>query len=117
MRKITELGKEGEERVARYLEQEGFTILAMNYTQRTGEVDIIASKSDLIVFVEVKLRTKLYFDLSDVITPSKQKKIVSAAKVYLADPAFEEKTGRFDVALIDCTTGMLTYLANAFQDQ
>ena len=92
MHNLTRLGKEGEERVAHYLERYGFTILAKNYAQRTGEIDIIASKDDLIVFVEVKLRTKAHFDLSDVITYSKQKKIIGVAKYYLARNEHETKS-------------------------
>ena len=45
------LGKEGEETVARKLAQEGFTILARNYRKQDGEIDLIASKKDLLVFV------------------------------------------------------------------
>ncbi len=113
---LRQRGTEGEERVAQYLERHGFTVLAKNYTLWTGEIDIIASKQDLIVFVEVKLRTKTYFDLSDVITYSKQRKIIGVAKWYLAAHNHETKTGRFDVALIDKATGRLTYLADAFRD-
>lgn len=117
MHELTQLGKEGEERVAQYLEGHGFSILAKNYTRATGEIDIIATKKELIVFVEVKLRTKSFFDLSDVITHSKQKKIIGVAKYYLANNnEHEAKSGRFDVALIDKATGQLTYLADAFRE-
>ena len=38
------LGQKGEQLVAHYLEQQGFTICAVNYKHRCGEIDIIAEK-------------------------------------------------------------------------
>lgn len=115
----TLLGKAGEERVAQYLEKHGFSILEKNYAQRTGEIDLIACKGELLVFVEVKMRTETSFDLCEVITYSKQKKIISVAKNYLArhDQDHTTKSCRFDVALIDNATNRLTYLPDAFRDQ
>ena len=52
-----EIGRKGEELACTFLESNGFEILYRNYRyQRVGEIDIIAQKSDLIVFVEVKSR-------------------------------------------------------------
>lgn len=77
------LGKEAEEKVAHTLIKDGFTILERNYRKKYGEIDLIASKPALMVFVEVKMRQHNYFDLSDVITPSKQRKIIAVAKEYI----------------------------------
>ena len=51
-----ELGNFGENVVAYYLEKKGYKILARNFTVKGGEIDIIASKDDIIAFVEVKTR-------------------------------------------------------------
>ncbi|MCX7996791.1 MAG: YraN family protein [Patescibacteria group bacterium] len=40
-----------------YLQKKGFVILHRNYTMRWGEIDIIARKGEVLVFVEVKPRT------------------------------------------------------------
>lgn len=110
------VGVEGEERIAQHLEKYGFSILERNFTVRSGEVDIIACKDELLVFVEVKTRSQAHFNTSEVITRSKQKKIILAAKTYLMRQNFTHKVCRFDVALIDNCSSKITYLPNAFYE-
>ena len=81
----SQLGREAEEKVAHNLIKDGFTNLSGITAKRHGEIDLIASKPVLLVFVEVKMRQHNYFDLSDVITPSKQRKIIAVAKEYIGD--------------------------------
>lgn len=112
------LGKEAEEKVADHLRQQGFKIVEHNYRKRRGEIDLIATKASLMVFVEVKMRQHAYFDLSDVITPSKQRKIISVAKEYIAIKGIENQSYRFDVALLQGTPQGLDvqYISNAFNE-
>ena len=70
------LGKKGENLVIEYLKQQGFTILAQNYRQTYGEIDIVAQKQELVAFIEVKLRTNHYYTIADLIPIGKQKKII-----------------------------------------
>lgn len=102
--------------VARYLEEQKFTIRACNYRQRWGEIDLIAVKDELLAFVEVKLRQNHYFNLSEVISKSKQCKIVKTARFYIAHHALYCMVYRFDVALIEQEEHdyQLTYIPNAF---
>lgn len=110
------IGVEGETRIAQHLEKNGFSILKRNFTVRAGEVDIIACKDELLVFVEVKTRSHIYFNTSEVITRSKQKKIVLAAKTFLTRQNFNDKVYRFDVALVDNNSAKITYITNAFYE-
>jgi putative endonuclease len=48
------LGRAGEEAAIRYLEEKKYKILVRNYRQRSGEIDIIATRGRLLVFFEVK---------------------------------------------------------------
>ena len=41
----TESGKAGEEHIARWLEKQGYEILARNFHSRYGEIDIIAQRA------------------------------------------------------------------------
>ena len=113
-----ELGKTGEAFVANYLQKEGYTIIAQNYQTRSGEIDVIAMKDDVIAFVEVKLRTKHYFHLSNVIVPSKQRKIIKTAKWFIVKHDCGPKSYRFDVALLEQnkTRYEMTYIPNAFTE-
>lgn len=55
------MGKNGEQLAAGYLTENGYFILKMNYNCRIGEIDIIATKNNVIIFVEVKYRnTDIY---------------------------------------------------------
>jgi len=108
------VGAEGETRIASHLEQHGFSILKRNFTVQSGEIDIIACKKELLVFVEVKTRSHVYFNTSEVITRSKQKKIILAAKAFLAHHNFNDKVYRFDVALVERKSAKITYIPNAF---
>ena len=53
-----ETGRKGEETAARYLVRQGYTILARNYRYRKAEIDLIVRKDKLLVFVEVKTRSR-----------------------------------------------------------
>ncbi len=114
MNKRKKLGQDGENLVSKYLSQKGFAIVAQNYRKRYGEIDLIAQKKDLIVFVEVKRRSKRFFDMCQLITFSKQKKIILVAKEYIARYGHDQKVCRFDVALIE--GDRITYLPNAFTE-
>ena len=117
-----DLGKKGEALVVAHLEQAGFTIAKTNYTSRQGEIDIIAYKHDLIVFVEVKLRQNPQFSLSDLITPAKQRKIIKTALYYINQNQLLHKSDetmyRFDVAFVEGCHNYpqytITYIENAF---
>lgn len=112
------LGDSGEALVAQYLSAQGFTICSCNFRCKTGEIDIIAQNKTARIFVEVKTRQTAYFNLSHVITPSKQKKIIAAALYYNALHATTESlVYRFDVALVIMAphqTAKITYIPNAF---
>jgi putative endonuclease len=112
-----DLGKKGERLVCCYLEKHSFLIKAVNYTQKSGEIDIIAQKGNLLIFVEVKLRSHLYFALSEVITPSKQKKIIQTACHYRSIYSIHEMILRFDVALLSLKEEEyeVTYISDAFR--
>lgn len=113
------LGKQGEQYVARYLESQGFALVAHNYVRKAGEIDIIAQKKDLLVFVEVKTRYgDPLFDMTELIGYSKQKKIITVAKQFLALHNITEVSCRFDVALLvqHSEAFELNYIPDAFQE-
>ncbi len=110
------LGNKGEGIVANFLVKNNFKILTKNYRARYGEIDIIAQKNELVVFVEVKTRKKLYFPISNVVTTSKQRKITKTAKFFILKNNIINKVFRFDVAtvLISVNKSEIKYIRNAF---
>lgn len=110
------LGKKGEALVLKYLQNQGYKILAQNFYSKFGEIDLIAQKNQTISFVEVKLRVNPLFALSDLINLPKQRKIIKTAMLYIAKNRISNFSFRFDVALIENTNYdyKITYLDNAF---
>ena len=112
------LGEKGEKAVGSFLEKKGFKILDFNFSVRDGEIDIIAERENTIAFVEVKTRKINYFHTSNVITKSKQKKIIKAAKKWLLLFPHIDKVHRFDVALVTENSDelLINYIPNAFNE-
>jgi putative endonuclease len=114
-----EFGFAGEQATADLLTKQGFVIKDRNYRKQYGEIDIIAAKPGLLVFVEVKARRTEYFDSTDLITHSKQQKIVRVAKEYIFRNKIDDVICRFDVALVIEKQGQpsICYIPNAFVDE
>ncbi len=113
-------GNNGETLVCSYLEKQGYSIIGRNYSTRLGEVDIIAQQDDLICFVEVKTRAKYHASIGEIITKSKQTKIILTAKQFLAQHNRASYIARFDVAFVignDTGDSTITYLPNAFNEE
>lgn len=118
------LGKAGEDLVAAYYENLGFKILDRNYIQRfgkqMGEIDLVASKQNEIVFVEVKTRASARFGTAfEAVDFSKQRKLVNMAKLYLSvHPDCQAYNPRIDVASVDVDNkeNPVIILTNAIED-
>jgi putative endonuclease len=113
-------GKIGEEFTAKLLAEKGYQIVDTNYHSRFGEIDIIAKDAKYIVFVEVKTREEnSMVNPLEAVTPSKQKKIIKTALLYLQSHKTDLQP-RFDVAgLVTNTNDMsiqsVNYITNAFE--
>ncbi|MBI4654710.1 MAG: YraN family protein [Nitrospirae bacterium] len=95
------LGKEGEELAKKFLNKKGYKIIEQNYKTPIGEIDIIASDRETLVFIEVKTRESLEFGMPfEAVNYTKRNKISKAALLYLK--RFKEKIPacRFDVLSI-----------------
>lgn len=77
-------GAEAEKRVAEYLADAGYKILARNWKTRWCEIDIAAKKDDCVHFVEVKYRSnKAQGGGFDYITAAKLRKMDLAARSWI----------------------------------
>src|SRR5882672_1946443 len=92
-----ELGKEGEEEAVRFLQKKGYAILERNWRHGRGEIDIIASYLEMIIFIEVKTRRNYAFGYpEESVNRHKQNMLLNTAEHYLE----EKKIGsecRFDI--------------------
>ena len=93
-------GISAESRAAALLIAKGFRILARRWKSPAGEIDIVARRRSLLVFVEVKARERLD-DAAWSVTPRQRARIVAAAEAWLAVNADEHiRDIRFDAMLV-----------------
>jgi putative endonuclease len=93
-------GLTAESRAALLLVAKGFRILARRWKSPVGEIDIVARRRGLLVFVEVKARDDLD-DAAWSVTDRQRARIVAAAEAWLArypDPRVRDI--RFDAMLV-----------------
>jgi putative endonuclease len=106
---LKKLGKYGEDFACKFLQNQGWRIIEKNWRAgRFAEIDIVARDPfGIIVFLEVKTRRKSLensgFSLVgfEAVNKRKQQKIVTSAKIYLAQREQEEPSCRFDVLVIE----------------
>ena len=113
-------GDWGEALVAEYLEARGCRIVEREWRCRFGEIDLIAEKDGVLLFVEVKLRTNLQYGAPrEYVTAKKQEKLRSAALLYLSMHGLDA-SARFDVAEVytdvhhSAGKTRIAYIENAF---
>ena len=108
-------GREGEAKAADYLRKKRYDLIGANYRCRFGELDLIAKKGELVIFVEVKLRKNDRFGAAaDAVTAAKREKLRKAALSWLAATDCTAPT-RFDVIEIYTETGRINHIENAFE--
>lgn len=96
-------GKDGEKVAREFLLEKGYEVLEQNYRYKRAEIDLIARKGDVIIFVEVKTRTKKSFELpEDSITLKKQRLMAITASEYLYQKGLDMEI-RFDIISIIMT--------------
>jgi len=120
MDKRRKTGNDGEDAASSYLSGLGHHVLARNWRAGHLELDIITLAQDGIHFVEVKTRRPpMQLSPQDSVTPTKQKRIVAAAKAYLnraKTPAIIAAECHFDIVAvtIENTETRIEYYPNAF---
>src|SRR5712691_1036271 len=93
-------GLSAESRAAMLLIAKGFRILARRWKSPVGEIDIIARRRALLVFVEVKARETLD-DAAWAVSERQRSRIIAAAEAWLArNPDDRIRDIRFDAILV-----------------
>ena len=115
------IGNSGEDLAARYLESQGYEIIARNFHSRYGEIDIIAKNAEYIAYVEVKTRSISAYGLPrEAVTLQKQQKIIKTAYVFEAQHPYDLQP-RFDIIEIytksknEFAPQKLTHIKGAFE--
>ena len=114
--RATDSGAAAETLAAEFLRRHGLRVLERNWRVRGGEIDLICEDRGCMVFVEVRLRGHSGFGgAAASITPAKQRRIVLAARHYLAGKL--ECKCRFDAVLLDgLNEAQIEWIQNAFME-
>lgn len=92
-------GRRGERIAGWWLRLKGWQILARRVKTKAGEVDLIARRTGLVAFVEVKLR-RTAAELDMAIDERRLARVAAAAEVLMAEYALPGDDIRVDVILI-----------------
>ncbi|MCA9040114.1 MAG: YraN family protein [Planctomycetaceae bacterium] len=118
------LGNKGERAAARYLRQQGYKIIARNWSNHLGELDIIAQQKTMdgpvLVFVEVKTRKSTQSGHPhEAVGHHKQSQLTRVGLSYLKTHGLLNHRARFDVISIlwpeDTKKPQIDHIQNAFE--
>jgi putative endonuclease len=94
------LGLSAESRAAAWLVARGYRIISRRFRCAAGEIDIVAGRRQLLVFVEVKARATLD-EAAESVTLRQRGRIAAAAEIWLANnPKVTFQDIRFDAILV-----------------
>jgi len=97
-------GRMGEIISGMFLIRNGYQLLEHSYhAGREGEIDLIATKADEVIFVEVKSFAGETDDIMALerVTPAKQKQIARIAELYLEKHEIDQPECRFDIITVN----------------
>ncbi|MBY9081864.1 YraN family protein [Paenibacillus sp. HN-1] len=113
-------GQAAEEAAVLYLSSRGYTVLERNWRCRTGEIDIIAEKSGVLIFVEVRSRSGsgVLGTPEEAVDPRKREQVRRTAAVYLHLSRKDNRPVAFDAIAVrfypDMSIDSLHHIPDAF---
>ena len=94
------IGDQGEDNAVNFLFANGYEVLERNYRLGRGEIDIIALKDSVMVFIEVKSRKNIIYGYPETfLSEQQQDRIHLAAEEYVLQQAWQGEV-RFDIIAI-----------------
>ena len=95
------MGLRGERVAARFLRRHRYRVLVRNYRCAAGEIDLICTQGDTLVFVEVKTRTSdVAADPQEAFRPPQWRRIERAARHFLMQGSAQHRPCRFDLVTV-----------------
>jgi putative endonuclease len=92
-------GRQGEAEAAMFLAQRGWRIVAQRVKTKAGEIDLVAKRTDLVAFVEVKWRARAA-TLADAIDERRLARVAAAVECVWQTYATAGEDIRIDVILL-----------------
>jgi len=101
-------GNIAEDKAVIFLEEQGYLIAERNFYSRFGEIDIIASKDEVLHFIEVKSGLD-YESAVQNITPTKLSRFIKTCHVYIKKNSY---SGDYMIDAIIITPASIELLEN-----
>lgn len=118
MGRTRSLGLAGEAEAAAYLERRGYHLIARNVRAAGVELDVVAERAGVVVFVEVKTRRSRWLGAPEAaVDARKQARLARGASAWLREHRPRARRARFDVITCEPQQGgwKLTHLESAFE--
>ena len=107
-------GAEAESQAADLLRRDGYAVIEQRFRHRRHDIDLVARRGTVVVFVEVKARSSDRFgSAAQSVTSTKQLALVRAASAWLQRHGRPGDVARFDVITVQ--QGRLSWLQGAFR--
>lgn len=117
MAQHNELGRRGEQEACYYLAERDIHIIERNWRGDGGEVDIIADDYGMIIFVEVKTRSRTDYEApEEAVDARRMYRLSRAAEEYLWRNGLEKNPYRFDIIAVEgeAPPFRIRHIVNAF---
>lgn len=113
--KAERTGRRAECLAAALLTLKGFAILARRVKNPAGEIDLVARRGGLLVFVEVKARRR-FDDAIEAVGPRNRSRVSAAANMYVSRrPQLAECMRRYDIIAV--AGWRLRHIPDAWRDR
>tara|TARA_B110000503_G_scaffold99040_1_gene148277 strand:- start:3 stop:368 length:366 start_codon:yes stop_codon:yes gene_type:complete len=102
-------GKKFEAHAQVFLLGQGLQLVQANYHCAWGEIDLVMTQGNYLVFIEVRQRRpSRYLDAAASVGHTKQQKIIKSAHLFLRQHRqFANMICRFDIVAYDCDAGSI----------
>ena len=122
LRSKKDTGRDAEKRAAKWLAEQGLTVVERNFHCRQGEIDLILLDQDTLVFTEVRWRKhQSHGGALASVDQHKQRRLINAAQHFLArHPEHHHRPCRFDVLGMEPDsqqTVLYQWIQNAFYSE
>lgn len=112
-----DIGSYGEDLACKYLLDIRHKILERNLRNKLGEIDIITTLNDILIFIEVKSRyTNSYGSPMESVTYYKQRQIIRLSSYYILINKFNSFNIRYDVIEVIFNKSNQNYTINHIED-
>lgn len=95
-----EIGKKAEDMAANYLFSKGYDVVVRNWRFKKAEIDLIARKEGILIFVEVKYRSYDHFGAPEISVDEEKERLLLDAGAAYAEHVGHDWAVRFDIVSI-----------------